>query len=384
MEAFEEQTLATAPEPPRIWKRCIDDTFTVMKQHNADNFLSHLNQQHPSIRFTMETENNNRIAFLDTLVTRKLNIESYVLLQHQDDLHVVVNNYVKERVVTVRPSAPRYTVEVTAEKRKLRQLERKWRASRLPADRVRYVHQCNVVINLIKSLKSEYYSSIIKENSGNQKVLFKTVQKLLQKPTVNYYPPSKNDRMLADEFATFFTTKIDTLHNDLLVKKKALIYSADCVTDEVLTMSSTKFSTFTEMKLDDIRELTATLFSKSCVLDPLPSSIIKQCIDLLLPTIANIINLSLRDGCMPTCLKSAVLSPLLKKPDADFSQFKNFRPISNLKALSKIIEKSVALQLTNYLMNNNLLENCQSVHKVHHLTLCLMKYYWIGCLNVMV
>ena len=248
-----------------------------------------------------------------------MNIESSVLLQHQDDLHVVVNNYVKERVVTVRPSAPRYTVEVTAEKRKLRQLERKWRASRLPADRVRYVHQCNVVINLIKSLKSEYYSFIIKENSGNKKFLFKTVQKLLQKPTVSYYPPSKNDRILADEFATFFTTKkflfktvqkllqkptvsyyppskndriladefatffttkIDTLHNGLLVKKKALIYSADCVTDEVLTMSSTKFSIFTEMKLDDIRELTATMFSKSSDYHP---PIIKQCIDLLLP-----------------------------------------------------------------------------------------------------
>ena len=72
--------------------------------------------------------------------------------------------------------------------------------------------------------------------------------------------------------------------------------------------------------------------------------------------------------CMPTCLKSAVLSPLLKKPDADFLQFKNFRHISNLKALSKIIEKSVALQLNNYLMNNNLHENFQSAYKVHHST----------------
>ena len=99
------------------------------------------------------------------------------------------------------------------------------------------------MINLIKSRKSEHRSSVIKENSGNQNVLFKTVQKLLQKPAVNYYPPSGNDRMLADEFATFFTTKIDTLHNELLGKKKALIDSAQCVTDEVLTMSSTKFST---------------------------------------------------------------------------------------------------------------------------------------------
>ena len=206
--------------------------------------------------------------------------------------------------------------------------------------------------NLIKSLKSQRYSSaIVKENFVNQKVLFKSVQKLLQKSTANYYLPSENNRMLADEFATFFTTKIDTLHNDLLVKKKALIDSAECVTDEVLTISSTKFSTFTEMELDDIRKLAATLFSKSRVLDPLPSSIFKQCTDLLLPTISNIVNLSLREGCMPTCLKSAVLSPLLKKPDADFLQFKNFRPISNLKALSKVNEKSVALQLNTELPN---------------------------------
>ena len=59
--------------------------------------------------------------------------------------------------------------------------------------------------------------------------------------------------MLADEFATFFTTKIDTLHNDLLVRKNALIDSAECVNDVVLTTSSTRFSTFTEVKLDDIR-----------------------------------------------------------------------------------------------------------------------------------
>ena len=178
--------------------------------------------------------------------------------------------------------------------------------------------------------------------------------------------------MLADEFATFFTTKIDTLHKDLVVKKKALIDSVECVTDEVLTMSSTKFSTFTEMIIDDIRKLAATLFSKSCGLDPLPSSIIKQRTDLLLPTITNIVNLFLRDGCMPTCLKSAVLSPLLKNPDADFLQFKKFRPISNLKALSKIIEKNVALQLNNYLMTNNLHEDFQSAYKVHHSTETVM------------
>ena len=94
MEAFEEQTLATAPKPPKKWKRYVDETFTVMKQHNADNFRSHLNQQHPSIRFTMETENNNEITFLDTLVTRepdaygKLLTSVYRRPTHTDQYHV--------------------------------------------------------------------------------------------------------------------------------------------------------------------------------------------------------------------------------------------------------------------------------------------------------
>ena len=46
-------------------------------------------------------------------------------------------------------------------------------------------------------------------------------------------------------------------------------------------MSSTKFSTFTEMKIDDIRKLAATLFSKSCVLDPLNNALTYCCLLLL-------------------------------------------------------------------------------------------------------
>ena len=106
-------------------------------------------------------------------------------------------------------------------------------------------------------------------------------------------------------------------------------------------MPSTKFSTFTEMKLDDIRELGAALFSKSCVLDPLPSSIIKHCAHPLLPTITNIVNLSLPEGCMQTCLKSAVLSPLFKTPDADLLQFKNFRLSRIWKRYRRLLRKEL-------------------------------------------
>ena len=71
---------------------------------------------------------------------------------------------------------------------------------------------------------------------------------------------------------------------------------------------------------------------------------------------------------MPTELKRAVICPLLKKPRLDYQEFKNFRPISNLTFLSKVIEKVVALQLVDCIDNNGLCEVFQSAYRAHHST----------------
>ena len=63
----------------------------------------------------------------------------------------------------------------------------------------------------------------------------------------------------------------------------------------------------------------------------------------------NIINVSLATGCVPNSLKVAVIKPLLKKPNLDPENIKNYLPISNLPFLSKILEKAVAQQLTAFL-----------------------------------
>ena len=48
------------------WKRYVDDTFTILKRNNVEDLLQHRNTQQPTIRFTMESENDNTIPFLDT------------------------------------------------------------------------------------------------------------------------------------------------------------------------------------------------------------------------------------------------------------------------------------------------------------------------------
>ena len=69
---------------------------------------------------------------------------------------------------------------------------------------------------------------------------------------------------------------------------------------------------------------------------------------------------------MPDSLKTAMLLPLLKKKNADHEMFSNFRPISNLKLISELIEKAEASQLTDYLSFNNLHESFQSAYKRYH------------------
>ena len=68
MERLETRALDTFVDPPTIWKRYVDDTFTKLKKALVDEFLKHLNQQHPRIKFTTEVQINQMLAFLDNRV----------------------------------------------------------------------------------------------------------------------------------------------------------------------------------------------------------------------------------------------------------------------------------------------------------------------------
>ena len=70
MESFEEEAITTSSYKPRIWKCYVDDTFTILDCENVVDFLQQHNQ-HPFTCFTMETEKDNNLTFLDTTVLRE-------------------------------------------------------------------------------------------------------------------------------------------------------------------------------------------------------------------------------------------------------------------------------------------------------------------------
>ena len=259
---------------------------------------------------------------------------------------------------TLRPSAPWYHEGIGDAKRKRRKLERLWRVSRLCVDRQMHVDQCQIVNKMLKDAKASYYSSLISENALDPKILFNTVDKLLHRKVEKRYPTESSMTELTNNFADFFDKKIAAIRMQLSNELTSTIQS--CRANEQPC----------HVELTEFRVLTATegerFGKKSCDLHPIPASIFKECKSTLLPTLTNMVNMSLQSAFFPATLKEAMIKPKLKKDNLDSQDYPNFRPISNLKVLSKIIEKAVSCQLSDYLRDNDLEESFQSAYKCFH------------------
>ena len=103
------------------------------------------------------------------------------------------------------------------------------------------------------------------------------------------------------------------------------------------------------------------------MLDPIPTSLLKECTLELMPFIAKVVNLSIETGKMPNTFKHAVITPLLKKRGLKLI-YKNFRPVSGLRFLSKVIEKVISKQLSEHVTASKLNEQNQSAYRNQHST----------------
>ena len=125
------------------------------------------------------------------------------------------------------------------------------------------------------------------------------------------------------------------------------------------------FDVVTERK---ICEPVARSSIKSCLLDRIPTSIVKQCLTELVSLITAIINVSPSTGTVPEQFKQAVVIPLMKKPGLDSNNLKHLTQVSNLRFISKLLEKIIPRQLQKHLSDSSLSEMHQSAYPKNHST----------------
>ena len=235
---------------------------------------------------------------------------------------------------------------------------RRWQKTGLTIDEQICKNQKTAWKNAMRDCKKEHYKSKL-ENSNSCKQLFNICNELLGKNENSPLPNSNSDEELSDRFSHYFTEKIQLIRQNL-DKFDLPVDNNSFVGDE--------FTQFKEVSESYVRSLILNAPRKHCALDPLPSSLLISTLNETLPTITNIINLSLATGVVPEDFKFALVKPLLKKQNLDHNEMKNFRPVSNLPFLSKILEKVVLSQLKNHLELNNLREPLQSAYRQNHST----------------
>ncbi|KAF7641376.1 hypothetical protein LDENG_00283240, partial [Lucifuga dentata] len=261
----------------------------------------------------------------------------------------------KTRTVSFVHSVPWYTSELRQLKTQGRQLERLCSKTGLTVHKQMYSDHLTHYKNALNAAKSSYYSNIINSGQNNTRTLFSTVNKLL-KPTETIA-----SHITPTAFLEYFTSKIANIHYHLSTSPSA---SKDSPLWNTLGLSlSTTLSTFKPTSVTHIAELISRSKSSTCSLDPLPTTLVKACLPSLAPSIMTIINSSLSTATVPLLLKIASITLILKKPGADPSDLNNYRPISNLPFISKILEQTVASQLQAlqaHLDRNDLYEPLQS------------------------
>uniref|UniRef100_A0A803TBL9 Reverse transcriptase domain-containing protein n=1 Tax=Anolis carolinensis TaxID=28377 RepID=A0A803TBL9_ANOCA len=123
---------------------------------------------------------------------------------------------------------------------------------------------------------------------------------------------------------------------------------------------------FQPVRPDDVDKILGVMRPTTCALDPCPTWLIKLARGGLVDWFLRIINASLEQGLFPSSLKQATIRPILKKASLDSSILSNYRPISNLPFLGKVLERVVASQLQGFLDDTDYLDPFQSGFRPGH------------------
>ena len=268
---------------------------------------------------------------------------------------------VKSKILTVYPRVPWFSPTIKSLKRDRRKAERSWRSdifnpvscSKFQAAKIRYRYS-------LLAAKCSFFSDVIIEAEGDKKKLYLIIRSLTAVNSELPLPGHTSIQQLPGDFGQV------SLKKDWGYKVELDI--ADHTYSPVSSsFNGHYFTKFRQLTEDEVRKLIMSSKSTMCELDPIPTSLLKGHISILLPLITKMVNLSLQTGVFPNEWKLALVTPLIKKPGLD-TFLRNYRPISNLCFVSKISQWVVISQQNEHMEHNCSLPILSSAYRQGHST----------------
>jgi len=246
--------------------------------------------------------------------------------------------------------------------------------NKTPEDTLKYIEHRNMYNTMLRQQKQKYYTENLELNIKNPKRSWQILKEAanLNKPNASVEKITKNGTLLTDpteiaeEFNDFFTG----IGVKIAESVKPTIKKPEEYMPILQNVNELELGTVNQTHVCDI--IKSLQPKNSMDIDGISTKLLKEIsIDLSWP-LAHIFNNSLIQGIFPDRLKMSRTVPIFKSGRAD--QCDNYRPISLLSTLSKVLEKIVSVQLVNHLDRNNILyqhqygfqRNKSSEHSIIH------------------
>lgn len=318
-------------------------TLRNLKDYNKDMFCNKILNEVPSLNTILQTDD----------VNKQVEVFNDVFIKCLNECAPVVTKEVR------RPYAPWIGEDITLAmgiRNDLQKSLKKDRYNTLLQEQ--YKQEKKRVKSLIQNAKSNYFREQIHKCKGNSGDTWKVVRQII--PNRSNSKQNDYDDVLnkAEEFNTFFAS----VGRKTYEKAQEMLFSDNPMVDEQATLyldtGTNHLFRPQPVTIDTVILMVKQLKnSNSFGSDGIPTRFLKDSLFMIAFYITIIVNTSIVTGIYPSIWKYSHVIPQLKKGDIDDAN--NFRPVSLLPVLSKILERIVANQLTEHLESNSLLSNTQ-------------------------
>jgi hypothetical protein len=213
----------------------------------------------------------------------------------------------------------------------------------------------------VKVAKEKHFSDLISKNQHSPRILFRVINSVMSPASPFVFD---HEGRASEKFAQYFMDKITMIRASIVHSVSAqssLDPSHDVCARGVMT-------TFESVSGDELLDIALHLKPAFCSLDILPPRLLIQAWGAVGHTITVLVNQSLTEGMVPSYYKHALVQPFLKKSSLDPTVLSNYRPISKVPFLSKLLEKVVLKQLTIFLNKHHIFDTFQSGFRSQHST----------------